>query len=68
MISQNSTTKHGTALDMSSTAIDRRLRTVGELFRFGMALQTAKRIGPVPVPEPDRKESPDRAARPHDRK
>ena len=56
MAKQNSASKHDTVVDMSPAAIDRRLRTVGELFRFGMALRSAKRIGVVSAT--DRKESP----------
>jgi hypothetical protein len=34
-------------IDMSSTAIDRRLREVSQLYQLGMMLKTAQRIGKV---------------------
>jgi hypothetical protein len=39
---------------MSPAAIDRRLRTVAELWRFGLALGRARRIGPVAASAPTR--------------
>ncbi len=33
------------SVDMSPEAIDRRLRVVAELYRFGLALRSAKRVG-----------------------
>jgi hypothetical protein len=34
-------------IDMSPEAIDKRLRDVGQLYRLGMSLKSAKLIGPV---------------------
>jgi hypothetical protein len=33
--------------DMSPEAIDRRLREVGQLYRLGMSIRTARRVGTV---------------------
>lgn len=33
--------------DMSSTAIDQRLRDVAQLYKLGMSIERAKYIGPV---------------------
>ena len=33
--------------DMSSAAIDQRLRDVAQLYKLGMSIQRAKHIGPV---------------------
>ncbi|HYU31249.1 MAG TPA: hypothetical protein VEW48_03740 [Thermoanaerobaculia bacterium] len=49
-------------VDMSPEAIDRRLRELGQLYRLGMSLQKARRIGKVGEPprtaEAPPKESP----------
>jgi len=37
-------------VDMSPAAIDRRLRELGQLYRLGMSLQKAKKIGKVGEP------------------
>ena len=45
------------SVDMSAAAIDRRLRTVAELNRFGASLRRARPLGPVcrpPVRRPAR--------------
>lgn len=49
-------------VDMSPEAVSRRLRELGQLYRLGMSLQKAKRIGKVGAPaqtaEAPPKESP----------
>ena len=37
-------------VDMSPAAIDRRLRELGQLYRLGMSLQKAKKLGKVGEP------------------
>ena len=43
-------------VDMSPEAIGRRLRELGQLYRLGMSLQKAKRIGKVGEAPPKKQE------------
>lgn len=43
----NNTPNTSKKIDMSSAAIGRRLREVAQLYRLGMSLQKAKRLGKV---------------------
>ena len=45
MTNQNS--DRPSRVDMSPEAIDRRLRELGQLYKLGMSLQKAKKIGKV---------------------
>jgi hypothetical protein len=48
--------KPTSGVDMSPQAIDRRLRELGQLYKLGMSLQKARRIGKVGEAEAPRKE------------
>ena len=46
---------HRSRVDMSPAAIDRRLRELGQLYRLGMSLQKARKIGKVgETPRPEK--------------
>jgi hypothetical protein len=46
------------ATDMSPEAIGRRLRDLGQLYRLGMSLRTAKYLGPVNGSVPPKSDHP----------
>ncbi len=39
--------ERGTAVDMSEAAVGRRLEAMGQLYRLGQSLKTARWMGPV---------------------